>query len=128
MRSVPGKKKGERRRETVRKSMTLKGFAVILALILAVFLCLHFMLKGDLSRKAEQENAMRIALNELQEEEKDLKNQLSIVGTEDYIVSSAMEHYSYVKKDDIRFEFSNPEALYTYTEEELQILVDEIAD
>ena len=37
----------------MRKSMTLKGFAVILALILAVFLCLHLMLKGDLSRKAE---------------------------------------------------------------------------
>lgn len=112
----------------MRKSMTLKGFAVILALILAVFLCLHLMLKGDLSRKAEQENAMRIALSKLQEEEKDLKNQLSIVGTQDYIVSSAMENYSYVRKDDIRFEFSNPEALYTYTEEELKILVDEIAD
>ena len=70
------------------------------------------MLKRDLSRKAEQENAMRIALSKLQEEEKDLKNQLSIVGTEDYIVSSAMENYSYVKKDDIRFEFSNPAALY----------------
>ena len=112
----------------MRKSMTLKGFAVIMALILAVFLCLHLMLKGDLSRKAEQENEMRIALSKLQEEEKDLKNQLSIVGTEDYIVSSAMENYSYVKKDDIRFEFSNREALYTYTEEELQILVDEIAD
>ena len=112
----------------MRKAMTLKGFAVILALILAVFLCLHLMLKGDLSRKAEEENALRIALNALQEEEKDLKNQLSIVGTEDYIVTSARENYSYVSKDDIRFEFSNPEALYTYTEEELKILVDEIAD
>jgi hypothetical protein len=39
-----------------------------------------------------------------------------------------MENYAYVKKDDIRFEFSNPEALYTYSEEELRILVDEMAD
>ena len=112
----------------MRKAMTLKGFAVILALILAIFFCLHLMLKGDLSRKAEQENEMRIALSKLQEEEKDLKNQLSIVGTEDYIISSAMENYSFVNQNDIRFEFSNPEALYTYTEEELRILVDEIAD
>ena len=110
------------------RTMTVKGFIVILSLILAVFLFLHLLMKGDLSRKAEQEETLRAALAELQEEEKDLKNQLSIVGTEDYIVSSAMENYSYVKKDDIRFEFSNPEALYTYTEEELQILVDEIAD
>ena len=110
------------------RTMTVKGFIIILSLILAVFLFLHLLMKGDLSRKAEQEETLRAALAELQEEEKDLKNQLSIVGTEDYIVSSAMENYSYVKKDDIRFEFSNPEALYAYTEEELRILVDEMAD
>ena len=108
--------------------MTIKGFLILLGLILAVFLCLHMILKGDLSRKAEEENALRIALTRLQEEEKDLKAELSIVGTEDYIVSSARENYSYVNKDDIRFVFTNPEALYTYTEEELRILVDEMAD
>ena len=110
------------------RTMTVKGFIIILSLILAVFLFLHLLMKGDLSRKAEQEETLRAALAELQEEEKDLKNQLSIVGTEDYIVSSAMENFSYVKKDDIRFEFSNPEALYSYSEEELRILVDEMAD
>ena len=110
------------------RTMTVKGFIVILSLILAVFLFLHLLMKGDLSRQAEQEETLRAALAELQEEEKDLKNQLSIVGTEDYIVSSAMENYSYVKKDDIRFEFSNPEALYSDSEEELRILVDEMAD
>jgi cell division protein FtsB len=110
------------------RTMTLKGFILILCLILAVFLLFHLLMKGDLTRKAEQEEELRAALAELQEEEKDLKAQLNIVGTEDYIVSSAMENYSYVKKDDIRFEFSNPEALYTYSEEELRILVDEMAD
>ncbi len=112
----------------MQKTMTVKGFAVILALVLAVFMTLHLMMKGDLSRKAEQENALKLALTKLQEEEKDLKNQLSIVGTEDYIVSSARENFSYISRDDIRFEYSNPEALYTYTEEELKILVDEMAD
>ena len=128
------------------RTMTLKGFILILFLILAVFLVFHLLMKGDLTRKAEQdvrllsaedyeiyytfgdEGILREALAQLQEEEKDLKAQLSIVGTEDYIVSSAMENYAYVKKDDIRFEFSNPEALYTYSEEELRILVDEMAD
>lgn len=112
----------------MQRTMTVKGFLVILALILAVFLSLHLVMKGDLSRKAEEENELQAVLSKLQEEEKDLKNQLNVVGSEDYIVSSAMENYSYVKKDDIRFEFTNPEALYTYTEEELRILVDEIAD
>ena len=112
----------------MQRTMTVKGFLIILALVLAVFLCLHLIMKGDLSRKAEQERALQIALSKLQEEEKDLQNQLDIVETEDYIVSSARENYSYINRDDIRFEFSNPEALYTYTEDELRILVDEMAD
>ncbi len=112
----------------MQRTMTIRGFLFLLALILAVFFCLHLIMRGDLSRKAEQEEALRQALAELQEEEKDLLNQLDVVGTEDYIVSSARENYSYVRRDDIRFRFSNPEALYSYTEEELRILVDEVAD
>ena len=110
------------------RTMTVKGFLVILSVILAIFLCLHLIMKGDLSRKAEEEEALQLALAQLKEEEKDLRNQLSIVGTDSYIVSSARENYSFLKKDEIRFEFSNPEALYTYSEEELRILVDEMAD
>lgn len=112
----------------MQRAMTIKGFIVILALILAVFLCLHLIMKGDLSRKAEQEAALQEALAALQNEEKDLQNQLEIVGTDDFVISSARENYSFVSRNDIRFEFSNPEALYTYTEEELRILVDEVAD
>jgi cell division protein DivIC len=112
----------------MQRAMTIKGFIVIMALILAVFLCLHLIMKGDLSRKAEQEAALQEALAALQEEQKDLRNQLEVVGTEDFILSSAKENYSFVNRDDIRFEFTNPEALYAYTEEELRILVDEVAD
>ncbi len=110
------------------RTMTLKGFALLMALILLIFLGLHLALKGDLSRKAEQEKTLRVTLARLEEENKDLKNQLSVVGTEDYIVTSARENYSFVNRDDIRFEYSNPEALYAYTEEELRILIDEMAD
>ena len=115
-------------KETMQRTMTIKGFFILLALILAVFLCFHLIMQGDLSRKAEEEEALRQVLAELQEEEKDMKNQLDLVGTEDYIVTSARENYSYVSRDDIRFRYSNPEALYSYTEEELRILVDEVAD
>ena len=109
------------------RTMTVKGFLVILSVILAVFLCLHLIMRGDLSRKAEEE-ALQLALAELQEEEKDLKNQLNLVGTDSYIISSARENYAFLKEGEIRFEFSNPEALYSYSEEELRILVDEVAD
>ena len=35
----------------MQKTMPVKGFILILALVLAVFLCFHLMMKGDLSRK-----------------------------------------------------------------------------
>ena len=64
----------------------------------------------------------------LEEEFKALNRELNVVGTDEYIMSSAVKDYSYVKKDSIRFEFTNPEALYAYSEAELQILMDEMND
>ena len=110
------------------RTMPLKGFAAILAAMLIVFLALHLMLKGDLRRKTEEERAIQETLAKLEEENKDLKNRLELAGTDDYIVVSARTDYSFVGKDDIRFEFSNPKALYLYSPEEMQILADESTD
>ena len=110
------------------KSMNLKGFLVILGIMLAVFLILHSSLKGTLNEKAEEEKLLRVRKTQLEEEYKSLNRQLNVVGTDEYIMSSAVRDYSYVKKDAIRFEFTNPEALYAYSEEELQVLMDEMND
>ena len=40
---------------------------------------------------------------------------------------TAIQNYSYVNRDDIRFEYSNPQALDAYTEAEVRILVEEMA-
>ncbi len=110
------------------KVMNKKGFLLILGIMLVAFLTFYLILNNQLNQKREQENAMRVSLTRLEEANTELKNQLSLVGTEDYIVSSAMTNYAYMNKNDLRFEFSNPEALYAYTEEELKILMDEIAE
>ena len=112
----------------MRRVMNLKGFLVILGLMLVVFLVVHPLLRGRYQERAERESELMAALTRLEDENRELTDQLSIVGTKDYIVSSAMENYSYMNRNDIRFEFSNPEALYAYTEEEIKILIDEIAD
>ena len=112
----------------VRKVMNLRGFLLILALLLAVFLIVHPILRGKYNEKAVEENALRARLLQLEDENRLLTGELEIVGTKDYIVTSAMENYSYINKDDIRFEFTNPEALYAYTEDEIRILMDEMAD
>ena len=110
------------------KSMNLKGFLVILGVMLAVFLILHSMLRGTVNEKAEEEQLLRVQKTKLEEEFKRLNRELNVVGTDEYIMSSAVKDYSYVKKDAIRFEFTNPEVLYAYSESELQILMDEMND
>ncbi len=110
------------------KSMNLKGFLLILGVMLLVFIVVHSVLKGTLNEKAEEERLLQVKKTKLEEEFKSLNKQLNVVGTAEYIMSSAVRDYSYVKRDAIRFEFTNPEVLYAYSEEELQILMDEMND
>lgn len=110
------------------KTMNIKGFLLILGIMLLVFVILHSALKSTVDEKAEKEKALRVQLTQLEEENKNLTSRLNNVGTDEYIMSSAVRDYSYVRKDAIRFEFTNPEALYAYTDEELQILMDEMND
>ena len=108
------------------RSMNLKGFLLILGIMLLVFLVLHSMLRGAVNEKTEEEKLLRVQKTRLEEEYKTLSNQLNVVGTEEYIMSSAVKDYSYVRKNAIRFEFTNPEVLYAYSEAELAILMDEM--
>ena len=112
----------------MQRTMNRKGFMLILGAMLLVFLVLYFVLSSQLSTRRDQENALRVSLTRLEEANKEMNNRLSLVGSEDYIVSSARTDYAYMNKNDLRFEFTNPEALYAYTEEEMKILMDEMAD
>ena len=109
------------------KSMNIKGFLLIIGIILIVFFTLHILMQNDLHRKAEREEKLRLALTRLEEENNYLLSQMDLVGTDNFIVYSAIQNFSYVNKDDIRFEYSNPQALDAYTEAEIRILVEEMA-
>ena len=41
-----------------------------------------------------------------------LESELELVGTDQYIENQARTKYAYVRPDEIRFEITNPEALY----------------
>ena len=110
------------------RTMNLKGFLLILGIMLLVFLVLHSALRGTVNEKTEEEKLLRVKKTKLEEEFKSLNRQLNVVGTDEYIMSSAVRDYSYVRTDAIRFEFTNPEVLYAYSEEELKILMDEMND
>ena len=112
----------------MRKTMNLKGFVLILGIALVIFLALHLMLRDSLNKKTEKEKDLQVTLTRLEEKNRGLKEQLARVGTEQFIVSSAIQDYSFMNKNDIRFDFDHPEALYAYSEQEIRILMDELAE
>ena len=105
-----------------------RKFAWIVGILLGIFLVLFLLLHNSLEGTRKQESALQATLNRLGEQNKTMNEELNLVGTEDFIVTSARTNYSFMNKDDLRFQFTNPEALYAYTEEELKILMDEMAD
>ena len=112
----------------MRPTMNWRRFGWLAGGLLAGFLIIFLLLHTQVSRSRQEESALQITLTLAEEQNREMNAQLNQVGTENYIVTSAMTNYAFMNKDDLRFQFSNPEALYAYTEEELKILMDEMAD
>ena len=112
----------------MQRTMNLRKFAWIIGIMLAVFLILYAIISSRLNATRQEESALRVELTRLEEKNKEIEAELKLVDTEDYVVTSAMTNYAFMNKNDLRFQFTNPEALYAYTEAELKILVDELAD
>ncbi len=112
----------------MRKFMNYRAFLLRLGLLAGVFLILYLVVSGRVNARQEEASALRVTLNRLEDRNKEMQAELELVDTEDYIVNSAMTNYAFMNKNDLRFQFTNPEALYAYTEEELKILMDETAD
>lgn len=110
------------------RTMNLKGFALILGTALVIFLTFHLILQNSLNEKTGREKELQVKLTALEEQNKNLNARLNVVGTNEYIVSSAIQNYSFMNKNDIRFEFENPEALYAYSEQEIRVLMDEMTE
>ena len=112
----------------MRGTLNYRTFFWIVLAMAAVFLILFLIINSQLGEKRQQETALGVTLRRLEEENKKMDAELKLVGTEDYIVTSAMTNFAFMNKNDIRFQFTNPEALYAYTDDELKILMDEMAD
>lgn len=108
--------------------MNFRKFGWIVGSMLAVFGLLFWFLSGRLGAKQQEENALRVTLTRMEDENKEMEAEMKLVDTEEYIVSSAVTQYAFMNRNDLRFRVTNSEALYAYTEGELKILMDEMAD
>lgn len=108
--------------------MNWKGLAIVLGIILLVFLVLHFVLRGVLDSNAQKQNELQITLTQEEARNSGLHDELVEIGTTEYIIKNARENYDFISRNELLFEYENPEALYAYTEQELQVLMSELAE
>ena len=112
----------------MKKTVNYRQFAWMLGVVIVVFAVLYGIATHHLTETQAEETNLRATLTQLEDQNTTMENQLKLVGTDDYIVSSAMNNYAFMNKEDLRFQFTNPDALYAYTEEELGILMAETAE
>ena len=111
-----------------RKYISWRVMALITAAMLLLFgVGMHF-LHANLTRLQAQDEALKAQVTLLQSDLEALQNQLQRVGTDGYVETAARETYGYIREGEIIFAFEHPEALKGYTEEEYQIVLNEMRD
>lgn len=110
------------------RTVNWRGFILVSLILVVTFLVIHIILKNQEASRLEYETELNRIMTGLEQKNRDLEEELRYAGTDNYIVTSAINDYSFMNKDDIRFEFTNPEALDAYTMEELQIRAAEMMD
>lgn len=110
------------------KRMNWQGFLALTAIIVTAFIVGMMLIGNQLDRNREKSTALQLALNHAYEGNSELMAELELVGTTGFIETSARRDLNYIKPGELRFEFVNPEALYAYTAEELEILMEEMTD
>lgn len=102
--------------------------ALVLAsvVILGLFVWAFWRNSQDLEVETSRQAALQRTLTLLQNEQLQLTEQLAQVGTSSYIEYRAREDYAFLKPGELRFEIVNEECLESYTEEEMNILMQEL--
>lgn len=107
------------------KVMRWRQLILICGVVVVAFFVGQARLQAIGQETRDNQKNLQVSLTELQNRHNALEDELSQIGTESYIENRARTDYQFLKPGEKRFEVVNPEALYGYTEEEMQILLDE---
>ena len=111
-----------------RRYISWRGMALGAALLLILFFTALFWVRSDIDRLQAEDTTLQLKVNMLEMDFADLQLALARVGSEGYVENEAREKYKYIRDGEIIFAFENPELLKGYTEEEYQIIMDEMRD
>ncbi len=102
--------------------------ALIGVLLVILFAVLMHWVRSDMAALQAQDTTLQLKVNVMEMDFADLQQQLKRVGSEGYVENEAREHYGFIRKGEIVFAFEDPDLLRGYTEEEYQIIMDEMRD
>lgn len=100
---------------------------LVIALVI-LLLAFGLIMRGVLRDKAVAQDSYDQVSQELNQAEaklSKLNDRLATVGTDGHIENVARQSYSFLRKEEQRFEITNPEFLDGYTYEEMRILLEE---
>ena len=102
---------------------TVSWFRIVLLglAVMAVFLWVNQAISRRTGEMEEMETELRVELSELQEDTSRLRSSIAQVGTENYIENEARSRYGFIKTGELRYAFTNPEALDDLTDAEYAI-------
>ena len=111
-----------------RHYISWKGMALASLLLTALFCVSLYWVKADIARLQAQDATLQLKVNVMEMNYADLQLELQRVGSEGYVENEARENYGFIRSGEIVFAFEDPELLRGYTEEEYQIIMDEMRD
>ena len=103
------------------RSMVL-GIVVLLLL----FCTALYWIQNDIGHLQAEDAALQLKVNMVEADYEALQLELSRVGSDGYVENIAREDFGFIKDGEILFAFDDPKKLKNYTEEEYQIIMDEL--
>ena len=111
-----------------RRYISWRGMAMMSTLVVILFCVSLYWVKEDIARLQAQDNTLQMKMNVMEMDYADLQLEMQRVGSEGYVENEARENYGFIRSGEIVFAFEDPEKLKGYTEEEYQIIMDEMRD
>lgn len=111
-----------------RRYISWGGIALGAVLLLVLFGVSMHWVRGELRQLQARDNTLQLQVNTKEMEYANLLLDLQRVGSDGYVENIARNVLFYIREGEIVFAFEDPELLKGYTEEEYQIIMDELRD
>ena len=111
-----------------RRYISWRGMALGAVLLVILFGVSLYWVRADIARLQAQDTTLQLKVNVMELDNAELQLELQRVGSDGYVENEARENYGFIRSGEIIFAFEDPELLKGYTEEEYQIIMDEMRD